>query len=171
MASPLPNFAVSLLRLLGLAVLAFAFTQPARAEESRDLNLIYNGSGTVSSNQTSFENKYNWKTKTYESGTSHTMVRKPFTGSGYVEISNGTARIKLPKAMVPLLSGDTDGWFPIEGFFMNANEITGTVRINFLNKPKLRIDRGSGQISLESGFGDFTGQCDKVEANPAKKRF
>lgn len=171
MSSPLLRFAAPLLRVLGLAALTIALAGPARAEESRDLTLIYNGSGTVSSNQTSFENKYNWKTKTYETGTSSTLVRKPFTGSGYVEISNGTARIKLPKAMVPLLSGDSEGWFPIEGFFMNANEITGTVRINFLNKPKLRIDRGSGQITLEGGLGDFTGQCDKVDANPAKKRF
>jgi len=171
MSSPFPRFVASVLRVLGLTVLTIALTGAVRAEESKDLTLIYSGSGTVSSNQTSFQNKYNWKTKSYESGTSNTLVRKPFTGSGYVEISNGTARIKLPKAMVPLLSGDSDGWFPIEGFFMNANEITGTVRINFLNKPKLRIDRGSGQISLEGGLGDFIGQCDKVDSNPAKKRF
>jgi hypothetical protein len=171
MTSPLPRFAPSLLRALGLAVLAVALAGPARAEDAGDLNLIYHGSGTVSSNQTSFENKYNWKTKSYESGTANTTVRKPFTGSGYVEISHGTARIKLPKAMVPLLSSDSDGWFAVEGFFMNAGEITGNVRINFLNKPKLRIDRGSGQITLESGFGDFAGQCDKVETDPAKRRF
>jgi hypothetical protein len=159
-------------RLLALVVLALHLSVPAGAADgAKDINLVFTGSGTVSSNQTSFENKYNWKTKSYQSGTSNTLVRKPFSGSGYVEISGGTARIKLPRPMQPLLSGDNDGWFPVEGFFMNANEITGTVRINFLNKPKLRIDRNSGMITIEGGLGDFTGQCDLVQRDPDKKRF
>lgn len=143
-----------------------------RAEESnKDLHLVFTGSGNVSDSQTSFENKYNFKTKSYESGTSTSVVKKPFTGSGYVEIATGIARIKLPRAMIPPLNGGKDGWFTIDKFEMTETAITGTLRLNAINKPKLRIDRTTGTISIEGSFSDFTGQCDLVQSEPEKRKF
>jgi hypothetical protein len=158
--------------LTALLPLLLLGAQPGfAAEGSNSLNLVYTGSGTVMANQTSFENHYNPKTRKYEHGTATTTTRKPFTGSGYVEIAGATARIKLPSAMVPLFSGGNDGWFPINDFFMNDREITGTVRINALNKPKLRIDRNTGILTIAGGFSDLTGQCELLRNDPSARKF
>jgi hypothetical protein len=159
----------SFLRLATL--LALALPVLLLAQDNGKLNLVFTGSGSVTANQTSFENRYNFKTKRYQNGISTTTGKKPFSGSGYIEIYQGTARIKLPRPMMPLLSGDNDGWFAVNDFFMNDREITGTVRINALNKPTLRIDRSTGIITINGGFCDLTGQCDLVENDPAKRRF
>jgi hypothetical protein len=165
---PSPLKFIAAFALLACALLApRAFAQ----EGSGKLELMFNGSGTVTASQTSFENKYNFKTKSYQSGTVTSTGKKPFTGSGYVEISNGTARIKLPSAMKPLISSDQNGWFAINDFFMNDTEITGLVKINGLNKPKLRIDRGTGIITIANGLNDFTGTCELVTHDPAKRKF
>lgn len=162
----------SLRSLLRLALLvALALPAFLRAQDDGKLNLVFTGSGTVTANQTSFQNRYNFKTKRYENGISTTTGKKPFSGSGYVEIYQGTARIKLPRPMMPLLSGDNEGWFPVNDFFMNDREITGTIRINGLNKPKLRIDRSTGIITINGGFCDLTGQCELVQNDPAKRKF
>lgn len=164
----------SLVKTLGtLALLACAFLAPhALAQDaSGKLELMFNGSGTVTASQTSFENKYNFKTKSYQSGTVTSTGKKPFTGSGLIEITGNMARIKLPSPMKPLISSDQNGWFSVQDFFMNESEITGVVKINGLNKPKLRIDRNTGIITLANGFNDFTGNCELVTHDPAKRKF
>lgn len=158
---------------VALALLACALFAPrAFAQDAAGkLELMFSGTGTVTAAQTSFENKYDFKTKSYQSGTVTSTGKKPFTGSGYVEISNGTARIKLPSAMKPPLNSATNGWFAVNDFFMNDTEITGTVKINGLNKPKLRIDRSTGIITIANGLNDFTGTCELVTHDPAKRKF
>jgi hypothetical protein len=68
------------------------------------------------------------------------------------------------------MSGNTEGWYPIEGLNIGDSEITGVVHINTLNQPKLRIDRMSGKLSLSGGFGDFSGECSSVDTS-AKIKF
>jgi len=153
--------------LLLLCLPALALAQDATGK----MNLVFTGSGSVTANQTSFENRYNFKTKRYENGISTSTGKKPFSGSGYVEIYQGTARIKLPRPMMPLMSGDNDGWFPVNDFFMNDREITGTIRINALNKPKLRIDRNTGIITINGGFSDLSGTCELVHEDTAHRKF
>ena len=43
--------------------------------------------------------------------------------------------------------------------------------LNGLNKPKLRIDRSTGIITIANGLNDFTGACDLVTHDPAKRKF
>lgn len=158
--------------LLGLFVLLLlGCTLQAANEAQGPINLVFTGSGTVLANQTSFQNRYNFKTKRYESGIATNTGRKPFSGSGNVEINGAFARIKLPSALVPLLSSDNDGWFSVNDFFMNDREITGIVRINALNKPKLHIDRNTGIITLAGGLCDFTGQCELVRTDTEHRKF
>ncbi len=154
--------------LIALGVFATAGT--AAQDEPKEINLVFNGNGSVLATQTTLVSNYDFKTRSRGIGTAQTTGRRPFSGSGYVEISGRSARIKLPNAMMPLLRGDNDGWFTIDDFFMNDREITGSVRINALNKPKLRIDRGSGSITLSGGMSDFSGQCDLIDSG-AKRRF
>ncbi len=43
---------------------------------------------------------------------------------------------------------------------MNEQEITGKVKISGLSKPRIRIDRTTGMLTI----GDsFSGNCDKVD--------
>jgi hypothetical protein len=135
------------------------------------LNLSFNGSGSVTGNQTHFENRYNFKTKKMESSIVTDTGRKQFNGSGYVEIAGNSARIKLPSPMIPLLSGGNDGWFIVNDLWINDDEITGIIRLNALNKPKLRIDRRSGQITIAGGLSDFSGQCDVRRPDAPTRKF
>jgi hypothetical protein len=153
-----------------LLLLALCLPAVLWADDGK-LNLVFTGTGSVTANQTSFENRYNFKTKRYENGIATTTGKKQFTGSGYVEIYQGTARIKLPRPMMPLLSGDNDGWFPVNDFFMNEREITGVIRINALNKPKLKIDRNTGIITIEGGLSELSGQCELVREDSAHRKF
>jgi hypothetical protein len=159
--------------LVALALFACALIAPRAVAQdtSGKLELMFSGSGTVTASQTSFENTYNYKTKSYQSGTVTSTGKKPFTGSGFIEITGNMARIKLPSAMKPLISSDQSGWFAVNDFFMNDTEITGIVKINGLNKPKLRIDRSTGIITVANGLNDFTGSCELVTHDPAKRKF
>jgi hypothetical protein len=72
--------------------------------------------------------------------------------------------------MVPaLMSGGTEGWYPIEDLNIGDSEITGVVHINMLSQPKLRIDRMTGKLSLSGGFGDFSGDCSAVDTSARLK--
>ena len=139
---------------------------------ANDISLSCQGQGSVMANQTSTVNQYQpGKAGHNQSGLVTTQVRRPYTGTGTVEIKTGVARMRVPDAMVPaLMSGGTEGWYPIEQLNMGEREITGVVHINFLSQPKLRIDRITGKLTLNGGAGDFLGDCTAVDAN-AKPKF
>ncbi|AOS43647.1 hypothetical protein Verru16b_00699 [Lacunisphaera limnophila] len=165
-ASSLPRFLVLVFALLA------CFSLPLRAEEEAfKLSLTFTGSGTVVSNQTHLENRYNFRTKKNESAIVTDSGRKSFNGSGLIEIIGSNARIKLPSALVPLLNSGNGGWFVVNDLWVNDDEITGIVRINGLNRPKLRIDRNSGTIAISGGFGEFNGQCDVVRPGAPVRKF
>jgi hypothetical protein len=131
--------------------------------------LLCSSTGSKLATQTTFVDNYDWKTKHSGSGGTSTTGKQPFSGSGNVEITGHYARIKLPPAMIPLMSSDNNGWFSIENLFINDREITGTVKIKALNKPSLRIDRTNGSISIANSLNDFSGQCDRVD--PTRRPF
>lgn len=161
------------MKRLALLLATFALFALAlrAAEEPFKLKLSFNGGGSVSANQTHLENRYNFKTKKVESSIVTDSGRKQFNGSGYVEIAGNNARIKLPSPMIPLLSSGHDGWFTVNDLWINEDEITGIIRINALNKPKLRIDRRSGQIAIAGGLSDFSGQCDVMRTDAPSRKF
>lgn len=135
------------------------------------LSLVCNGNGTATDTETTFTNSYDRKNKSSEHGTAQTNVKHPYTGTSSVEISVGSARIKLPAPMIPPLeSSNREGWFPVQDFSMTESEIKGTVRINILNKPKLVINRMTGTMTLSGPYSDFSGQCERL-AQDAKPKF
>jgi hypothetical protein len=154
-----------------LVALGLAASGLRAADEPLKLNLSFDGSGTVMANQSHLENRYNFKTKKLETAVVTDSGRKQFSGSGYVDVQGNSARIKLPSAMVPLLGGGNGGWFIVNELWINDDEITGTIRLNALNKPKLRIDRRSGRITIEGGFSDFSGRCDVVHDGADRRKF
>jgi len=101
-------------------------------------------------------------------GSVTTTGKRDFSGTAYVEISGSFARVKVPNAMLPTIRGGDDGWFTVKDPFMNDREITGKIKLNALNKPKLRIDRVSGTLSLTGGFSEFNGQCSVQDVTKPK---
>lgn len=155
----------SLLTLVLMLAAARAFSQ-----DGADLNLVCIGNGTVADAETTYVNTYDRKSKSYEYGTERRLTRRPFSGSGNVEVSGNFARIKPPRGLIPPLhSGDSGGWWTIQNLFMNDREINGSLKFNFANTVKIRIDRITGTISLSGGFGDFNGQCDRIDSNAARR--
>ncbi len=139
---------------------------------ANDITLSCQGQGSIIVNQTTTVNQFQPGNHGHnKTGVATTQTRRPYTGTGTVEIKTGTARMRVPDAMVPaLLSGGTEGWYPIEELTMGEREITGLVHINFLSQPKVRIDRITGKITLVGGAGDFSGDCSAVDVN-AKPKF
>jgi hypothetical protein len=139
---------------------------------ANDLTLSCQGQGTVMATETTTVNQYKrGKNGHLETAVATTPTRRPFTGTGTVEIKTGSARMRVPDAFVPALgSHRTEGWYPIEGLSMGDREITGVVHINGLSQPKLRIDRISGKITLVGGAGEFAGDCSAVDPE-AKPKF
>lgn len=136
------------------------------------INLVFTGSGNRLASQSSIENKYNSKTKKFESGYAVNTGRQPFNGSGNVEIhAPNFGRIKIPSPMIGLLNNGDDGWFTISNLQISDQEITGAIVINGLNKPKLRIDRNTGFITINGNWSEFTGQCEVVRTGTAYRKF
>ena len=127
------------------------------------------GAGTVDGSQSSTTDTYNEKTKTYETGTTITSAKQPFTGILRVEIAGDMARVALPTPMVPLLNSASEGWFQVKKLSSSDQEISGQVAINALNHAKLRIDRMTGDIAVTGGFSEFNGKCEAVHAGDKPK--
>jgi hypothetical protein len=139
---------------------------------ANDITLSCQGQGSVMATQTSTVNQFQpGKSGHNQTGVVTTQTRRPFAGTGLLEIKTGMARMRVPDPMVPaLMSGGTEGWYPIEELNMGNSEITGVVHINMLSQPKLRIDRMTGKLSLSGGAGDFSGDCSAVDTS-AKPKF
>ncbi|WJF89930.1 hypothetical protein QS306_12600 [Paraburkholderia bonniea] len=153
---------------LVMAVIAASCIGTAHANEVT--TLVCNGSGFVSDTQTTQAQEYSYQSHSFEkSVTGTTSVRKPFSGTANVEISAGSVRLKLPRDLVPVISDGRDAWYVLNNPFVGDHEITGNLRFNVLNKPKVRIDRMTGQISIASGFGEFNGNCTAIDQNAAPK--
>lgn len=86
-----------------------------------------------------------------------------------VRLFNGDDRIRLPRSMVPGIHGGSEGWFRLTEVKADARSIHGEAELNFMSHPKIYIDRVTGTISISGKAGDYSGQCQAVQADaPAK---
>lgn len=126
--------------------------------------LLCQGSGSVLESKVSNGIQYDEKAHSYTKTTStSTTDHRSFSGSANIEISGNSVRIKLPHELVPPLNKAQDGWFTLENTFVGDKEISGVLHLNAFNKPKVHIDRVTGQLSLSSGFQDFNGSCNRID--------
>jgi hypothetical protein len=78
-------------------------------------------------------------------------------------------RIRLPRTMLPMLHGGDGGWFKLKKVAADARTIRAEVAVNFINHPKVYIDRTTGTISISGKSGHYSGLCEIVDASaPAK---
>ncbi|MFW7354603.1 hypothetical protein [Brucella intermedia] len=86
-------------------------------------------------------------------------------------IDGGEGRIRMPRSMLPPIRGGEDGWFKIKSIEVSDREIIGSVAVNALNNPKLRVDRYTGAISISGKAGDFSGRCQKYDPATERRAF
>jgi hypothetical protein len=86
-----------------------------------------------------------------------------------VRLFGGDDRIRLPRTILPPVHGGSDGWFKLKNVQVDARSIHASAAINFINSPRVYIDRVSGTISISGKAGDYTGQCQAVAANAPPK--
>lgn len=94
---------------------------------------------------------------------------RDFTDQVDVRLFTGDDRIRLPRTMLPPVRGGNDGWFKLKNVVADARSIRASAAVNLLNNPKVFIDRVTGTISISGKGGDYSGQCEVVDATAAPK--
>ena len=86
-----------------------------------------------------------------------------------IRLFEGDDRIRMPRTMLPMIRGGEGGWFKLKGVKVDARSIRASAAVNIINNPKVYIDRVTGTISISGKAGDFSGQCEAVQADaPAR---
>ncbi|MFL0588337.1 hypothetical protein ACH0BU_17090 [Sphingomonas olei] len=86
-----------------------------------------------------------------------------------VLVDGEQSKIRLPRTMLPPIRGGEDGWFKLKDLRVSETSITATAGVNFLNSPKVYLDRRTGTISINGKAGSYTGRCERVEVGAANK--
>ena len=103
------------------------------------------------------------------SGTVMGTRQQGFEDQVDVRLFSGDDRIRLPRTILPPIHGGSDGWFKLKNVQADARSIHASAAVNFMNNPKVYIDRVSGTISISGKAGDYSGQCQAVAADAAPR--
>ena len=80
--------------------------------------------------------------------------------------------IKIPGELIPLLrSASNDGWRPLSELELTETEIRARFILNVMNKPKVLVDRRTGDMELSGWGGGFRGSCERAPDESAPKKF
>lgn len=88
-----------------------------------------------------------------------------------IEIIDDVGKIRMPRTMLPRIRGGKDGWFEIENLKVSEKEITGSAAVSFINSPKLRIDRLTGNVSISGKLGSFAATCRPYDPATVQRAF
>lgn len=101
--------------------------------------------------------------------TSYGKRQQGFADQVDIRLFSGNDQIRMPRTMLPRLHGGDHGWFRLKGVEADARSIRASVYVNFMNHPKVYIDRTTGTISISGKAGDYSGECQVISASePAK---
>ncbi len=147
-----------------------ASSDAAPAPPAPDLiTLVCYGTGQHAAYTPHFGYQWNSQNKKYEPMQSMESGNEQFNSGVQIDIRGGEGRIHLTGKMIPPLhSGDTDGWWPLEGLQLRADRITAKYRLSALNSPTVDIDRRSGLINIK-GLPGFSGKCDVGDWGASRK--
>jgi hypothetical protein len=162
-----------------VAALGLAASAAAQAPTQQPLNLTCGGAGTANkaTARTAYTNGYAsgmiGTTPVSGSGSATTTVygtrQQGFEDQVDIRLFGGDDRIRMPRTMLPPLHGGSDGWFKLKDVKVDARAIHAEVAVNFLNHPKVYIDRVTGTISISGKAGDYSGECQAIDTSaPAK---
>ena len=153
------------MRGIGLALLGAALLPlPAVANtgaNSGDLNLVCRGKA---SRDESSKPSLPWDTKREK--------RVDYEEAVYLRLrSDNTGEAQLPKKMQSAYKESKDGWFPLLDVNRKDNEVNGRVRLHSMYKPKFRIDRITGLLTIYGDLGDFAGECVSFDPAAVTRKF
>lgn len=134
-----------------------------------DMHLICYGEGEKPSVQS--VPTFHWSRRHHELETDYAtiMTRREFDSMVQIDIHGDEGHIWLPKKLIPPIhSRGHDGWWDLQDLEVGYSEITGKYRLNGLNKPKIKINRQTGHISI-NGIEDFRGTCEEHHAGERRR--
>lgn len=129
-----------------VATASLAKAQPSNSAEPRgaspaplQVHLVCDGTGTYQA----------------DDGTERTIPAQVF-----VDIAGDSGRIKIPTIMIPVVhSGPADEWRAFNSISISEDVVKAKFTLNFLNKPRVNLDRQTGHIDM-TGLGvTFNGSC------------
>jgi hypothetical protein len=150
---------------------ALAFAAQAQGQDAGNrLNLACDGSGAA--NKVRSGSAMAWD----DAGNSAQVQTTQQSTVGFEDqlqlwIEGEEGKVRMPRTMLPIIHGGDGGWFDLKNIKVTANEITASVAINFMNKPKLILDRLSGTVSLAGKVGQFNGHCQKFDPDTVRRAF
>jgi len=157
----------------GCVMILLLMAQAAVAQQP--LNITCLGGGTANKVTVATVNSYGsfsgnfGTTPVYGSGSESSTVmgtrQQGFEDQVDVRLFSGDDRIRLPRTILPVVHGGSDGWFKLKNVQADAHSIHASAAINFMNNPKVYIDRVSGTISISGKAGDYSGHCQAVAAS------
>lgn len=157
-----------------------AYTPPADHDEPRgepgyrdpnSLVLICYGAGTRPT--VTSKPSYDWNPSKHKWEWTNQLgnTAEGFNSDIQIELYGDHGRIHLgPKLVSPIHSGGDNGWWDIDNLVVTPDRITGSYRLNGMNKPKLTVDRRSGRVTIQAGT-NFSGQCDAGDWGAGQRRF
>jgi hypothetical protein len=98
-----------------------------------------------------------------------TQRHQGFADQVDVRLFSGDDRIRMPRTMLPPIHGGSDGWFKLKDVKVTDRAITASAAVNFINNPKVHIDRLTGTIAINGKAGSYSGQCEAVDPNAQRK--
>ncbi len=137
--------------------------------DPNSLVLVCYGAGTK---PTVAPQRYSWNpwSHKWEWSTPQTTAQG-FSSDVQIELYGDHGRIHLGKSLVPPIhSGGDNGWWDIENLEVTPDRITGTYRLNGMNKPRFTVDRRTGRIDVKA-VTNFAGQCDMGDWGKGERRF
>jgi hypothetical protein len=126
---------------------------------------------TVNSNSNVFGSVGTTPFSGYGSGNATVMGQRQqgFREQVDIRLFSGDDRIRMPRTMLPPIHGGNGGWFKLKDVVADTRSIKGKAALSFMNNPNIFIDRVTGTISISGRAGDYTGQCQVIDASAAPK--
>ena len=161
----------------GIALAALAAVQTAAAQQALSLTCVGAGTANKVTAVTAHTNAYGsgmvGTTPYSGSANGNTTVygtrQQGFDDQVDISLFAGDDRIRMPRTMLPAFHGGDQGWFKLKNVVADARSIHASVSVNFMNNPKVYVDRVTGLISISGKAGDYSGQCQAVSPDaPAK---
>lgn len=149
--------------LLSVAILV----QPAHAEH---LNLVCRGNGEASRSSTSSVSSRD-ADGNVTTGTVSTPYSVGFSDQVKLEVDGIAGKIRVPRSMLPVFHGGAGGLFDLKNVLVTDRDVTASIAINAVQHPKLRLDRVTGNITIDGKVGHFNGECQPYDPEVVQRRF
>lgn len=143
----------------------------SQSDDRGSLVLVCYGAGTKPSVTTAPKYAWNPDRHKWEWSTALQSTAQGFSSDVQLELYGDHGRIHLgPSLIPPIHSGGSNGWWDLENLSVTPTRITATYRLNGMNKPKLTVDRRTGQIEIKAAT-NFSGRCDAGDWANGQRRF